>query len=75
MLHAQYSEHLKPCPFCRGKAGIWDGILKGGYITMCEKCGCMTPEEQTPQAALAKWNRRKKIHSKKKKGAEGNGKV
>lgn len=67
-MHNQYSDHLKPCPFCRGRAGVWD-VLYGCFFVQCGKCGCMTLKRNTPEAAISLWNKRPEEKQQKEEGS------
>ena len=59
---------LKPCPFCGGKAQIWDNawrvLAKARVQIKCRRCGVRTMEyvgldwDDTHDLAIAAWNRR-----------------
>lgn len=52
---------LKPCPFCGGKAEIYDGITFGfqrQYEPRCVKCECAIGLYDTEEQAAEAWNRR-----------------
>lgn len=50
------TEHLKPCPFCNGKAEFENN--NGEWFVFCEKCGSMTVPFETKPEAVAAWNTR-----------------
>ena len=50
------TEHLKPCPFCAGKAEFEND--NGEWFVFCEKCGSMTVPFETKPEAKDAWNRR-----------------
>lgn len=56
---------LKPCPFCGGKAVLYEHV---GYQVMCSKCDVRghlwetRPPEQNKEMAIEKWNIRTPVH-------------
>ena len=51
---------LKPCPFC-GEQGAIVLKIQGFYHVACQSgpdCRCYGPQEMSPRAAIAAWNRR-----------------
>ena len=50
------TEHLKPCPFCAGKAEFEND--NGEWFVFCEKCGSMTVLFDTKPEAKEAWNTR-----------------
>ena len=48
---------LKPCPFCGGKARLYDGHMDA-YGVVCEKCGVKLYGRSSSGAAKRAWNRR-----------------
>ena len=54
-LNLEYKEELKPCPFCGGTAILYDAGIP--YVR-CDTCGTQTTAYQTPDEAIAAWNRR-----------------
>lgn len=61
--------HLKPCPFCGGKASVYySGSPGNGYFSevICKKCICRT--DRIPgDKAIEVWNRR--VENEKKREA------
>lgn len=57
-------EELKKCPFCGGKADIYEGeqdflIYKQKcYSVFCKSCHCTTQYERTEKEAIDNWNNR-----------------
>lgn len=47
---------LKPCPFCGGKARIFE--MRTMSWVKCANCGCETALLDTIKEAVATWNRR-----------------
>lgn len=54
-LDLEYKEELLPCPFCWGEAILYKSGIP--YIR-CNTCGTQTTAYQTPDEAIAAWNRR-----------------
>lgn len=55
-------KELRKCRFCgtgKGKLYITRGYFKY-YVVICQECGCRTNEENTPEAAVSKWQGNKK---------------
>ena len=50
---------LKPCPFCGGRAGIFEFHLVPDPKVKCTKCECQTMECETREQAVELWNRRR----------------
>ena len=48
---------LKPCPFCGGKAHIYQDCT-GYYVAQCDKCGIGTLLCGDKRTAKRRWNRR-----------------
>ena len=48
---------LKPCPFCGGKAHIYQNY-NGYYVAQCDKCGIGTLLCSDEKTAKRRWNRR-----------------
>ncbi|MBQ7732492.1 MAG: Lar family restriction alleviation protein [Synergistaceae bacterium] len=54
---------LKTCPFCDGKAKLWEGKKNFypydySYRIICTKCHVMTNLFTSREEAVASWNRR-----------------
>ena len=51
---------LKPCPFCGGKAEIYEFEHEGGkyYSAGCSKCMINTQGSNNAQDVINKWNKR-----------------
>lgn len=55
---------LKSCPFCGGKAEIYeveaenDGEKFSGFVVGCETCGISTPASENEAEITALWNKR-----------------
>lgn len=47
-------DKLKPCPFCGGKALLWDIC----NVVKCTLCGVETITYETEEEAIEVWNRR-----------------
>lgn len=65
MSKAPSVEHLKPCPFCGGKATIedWKYAYEDGTTIQCFVCGACISEsvvtcDNWHLTAIEKWNRR-----------------
>lgn len=56
-LDLEYKEVVKSCPFCGGEAILYKAWIP--YVR-CDKCGTQTTAYQTPDDAIAAWNRRVK---------------
>lgn len=63
----QQSDHLKPCPFCGGKAETWRVLDTNMYMVGCvDDQNCIGNIKQvarvflTDKSAVATWNRRAK---------------
>lgn len=54
-LDLEYKETLKKCPFCGGTAILHTAVLP--YIR-CDNCSIQTITYNTPEEAVAAWNRR-----------------
>lgn len=59
---------LAPCPFCRYKLplseGLCDAVFDEGngkclhpYVIACSNCGCGGPPSETEEGAISAWNR------------------
>lgn len=48
---------LKPCPFCGGKAGVYQDY-HGFYTVQCDKCGIGTLHKYDEIEVINDWNRR-----------------
>lgn len=64
---------LKPCPFCGGPGKLASYIsahavpaldMEYHYVE-CERCDIMLGNEETPEKAAEKWNRRVPDHGEK----------
>lgn len=51
-------DKLKPCPFCNGKAGVYEFYTL--YKAQCNCCGCGTLQRKSKEQAIEAWNRRVK---------------
>lgn len=51
---------LKPCPFCGGKAQLYEFMSAGHIIVECTrlKCSGQGPVRATDKSAITAWNRR-----------------
>lgn len=62
---SNFTDHLKKCPMCNGKAIIRvKGILFESSYVQCQKCGLRTAEYDSLDAARRAWN--KQVHTKTK---------
>ena len=54
---------LKPCPFCKGKARVYEFMTAGHIIVECTRlrCSAQGPVRTTDKSAIAAWNRRAPI--------------
>ena len=50
-------QHIKRCPFCGGKAGIYEDY-HNFYLVQCNRCGVSTLHRADAKTALLEWNRR-----------------
>ena len=67
-MQSKESMRLRECPFCGGKAQIWDNawhvIVKTKVQIKCKRCGVRTMEyvgldwDDTHYLAIEAWNRR-----------------
>lgn len=56
-------EKLKPCPFCGGKAQVYQDYTSH-YLVQCTKCGITTLHYGDTQSPKDVWNRRTKNERK-----------
>ncbi len=49
---------LKPCPFCGGKAGIYEDYIGNRFVAKCNSCGMTTLHKATKAEVARDWNRR-----------------
>ena len=52
-------ENLKPCPFCGGKASVWEQTSynnKRFFFILCQRCAARTGMQETRNEAIAAWN-------------------
>ena len=56
-------ESLEDCPHCGDKAEVREfrGMFRHGWVG-CPKCGCYINWSHDPDGAIAKWNKRVKLH-------------
>ena len=52
-------QHIKRCPMCGGKAGIYQDY-HDFYLIQCNRCGVSTLHRKKLSRALMEWNRRVK---------------
>lgn len=50
-------QHIKRCPMCGGKAGIYQDY-HSFYLVQCNRCGISTLHRADLHTALYEWNRR-----------------
>lgn len=50
-------QHIKRCPMCGGKAGIYQDY-HDFYLIQCNRCGVSTLHRKELRRALMEWNRR-----------------
>lgn len=51
-------QKLKPCPFCGGKAKVWEDLfIRFSWTTYCVKCGASV-REGTKEKVIEAWNKR-----------------
>jgi len=50
-------QHIKRCPMCGGKAGIYQDY-HDFYLIQCNRCGVSTLHRKDLRTALYEWNRR-----------------
>jgi len=57
---SRLSQQLLPCPFCGGKAHLFeDTLFQSPWVWVeCLACAAQTGQNATPQAAIEAWNRR-----------------
>ena len=55
------NEKLKPCPFCGGKAALFETTppCRKLFWIECRKCGAEIHGEKIKEEAIAAWNKRK----------------
>lgn len=58
-------EKLKACPFCGGKAGLYEDFT-GMWLVQCDSCGVRTLFVRSPKKAIANWERRKSDATERK---------
>lgn len=51
-------DKLKSCPFCGGKAEIYEYGLFPKFYVCCEDCGCYTAPHWCEEYSIEAWNRR-----------------
>lgn len=56
---------FKRCPFCGGKANLYENYMGHTYVVQCDDCGIGTLNEITPEEAARKWNQRSKKKEEK----------
>ena len=54
---ATKQKQLKPCPFCGGRAGIYQDYM-GLWHVQCDNCGIGTLKNDIKELAVRSWNRR-----------------
>ena len=54
---ATKQKQLKPCPFCGGRAGIYQDYM-GFWHVQCDNCGIGTLNNEIKELAVRSWNRR-----------------
>lgn len=54
------NDDLKPCPFCGGKATLWEDLFGVSYVS-CSCCCVRTPIEEDKHIVIEDWNRRAKM--------------
>ena len=54
------NEELKTCPFCGGKASVYEAEFEGEtvFIAGCDECGISTPASSNEEIVAAAWNKR-----------------
>ena len=52
---------LKPCPFCGGKAGVWQTGGAEMYYVNCKKCRVTTDYLPSMEQAIEAWNKRVEV--------------
>lgn len=50
-------QHIKRCPFCGGKAGLYEDYTTH-WVIQCNTCGATTLKRGDYKEALLNWNRR-----------------
>ena len=59
MTNERIKEALKPCPFCGGKASVFEMAgLNTGHCVQCESCGAGIAGFDTEDEAREAWNTR-----------------
>lgn len=51
-------DKLKPCPFCGGKADIYEDNCYSQFYVQCGVCGCSTVLDCCEENVVAAWNMR-----------------
>ncbi len=54
------NEELKACPFCGGKASVYEAEFEGEtvFIAGCNECGISTPANNDAAVVVEVWNKR-----------------
>ena len=54
------SEELKACPYCGGKASVYEAEFEGEtvFIAGCDECGISTPASKNAAVVAEVWNKR-----------------
>lgn len=52
------TQHLRRCPFCGGKAGLYEDC-NFTWIIQCNSCGASTPRRRNYKRVILDWNRRR----------------
>ena len=54
---ANLAKSIKKCPFCGGKAGLYQDYM-GFWHVQCDNCGIGTTKNDIKELAVKSWNRR-----------------
>jgi len=63
-------QHIKRCPMCGGKAGIYEDY-HNFHLVQCNRCGISTLHRKDVRTALLEWNRRISDHADGRKTRAG----
>lgn len=55
------SDELKPCPFCNGKAKVYDVTIRKFAFVYCDDCRARTSEQYNTKIAIELWNTRSEM--------------